>query len=209
MKTRLLHERSTFAQGAGTRAPKREVESLELDQMCLDISAWAVLGYPKESCYRDELNGFFTSRWGIAQEQASPVGQGLARGFNEYYEPVVGRGARRQAEDVAAALTRGLEQVTIAVAELRRAVEAIGERLQVVEHRQTQDDETPLTLDPWRAWIDQNRDVLRQYPDQYVAFDLRRGVVVAERDEAEFTRRLTALGDEAADLYTTHTSIYF
>lgn len=74
-------------------------------------------------------------------------------------------------------------------------------------------------MTPWlkgnfyAQWLRHHREeILRQYPDHYIAIDPEQGVVVAERDGGDFSRKLQELIDEqgaSGDRYLrTHTSTW-
>lgn len=44
--------------------------------------------------------------------------------------------------------------------------------------------------DPYGQWIRDHMDELKKFPDQYVAIDLEGGIILAEKDGKEFSRKL-------------------
>jgi len=61
--------------------------------------------------------------------------------------------------------------------------------------------------DPRLAWCSSHRELLALHPESYVAIHPERGIVIAERDQATFARRLDALSEgERAELLLSHTA---
>ncbi len=70
-------------------------------------------------------------------------------------------------------------------------------------------DESEAQVQPHVAWIEKNRDVLRAYPDSFVALDPDEGIVVHSTDGDEFAAKLAELPAEQQDrVVLFHSSMY-
>jgi hypothetical protein len=95
------------------------------------------------------------------------------------------------------------------VAVLRQEVEDLRARMARLEVILEGADQ-PSFRDPDLAWCEEHLDVLKNYPDSYVAIDTAAGKILAHaREEIKFIEQLKALdASKRKALFTTHTSTY-
>jgi hypothetical protein len=110
-------------------------------------------------------------------------------------------------------LVRLVHQLKAQVAELRQELrEFKAERASRDERPLLAVTEPKLTADPYHQWIEKNLDELARFPDQFVAIDAKRGLVLHSADEDDFERQLGELYEREPDarerLLVTHTSLY-
>lgn len=70
-------------------------------------------------------------------------------------------------------------------------------------------DDQPTYQDPYLDWCDRNQEVIRQYPNSFLAISLLTGVVIAEVSPEAFEAALHKLPyEERHGLFRTHSSLH-
>jgi hypothetical protein len=92
------------------------------------------------------------------------------------------------------------------VRELRREVQALKQTVAQLRNPSTEWEDV-IPRDEYLDWCEAHQEELHAYPNSFVAIDLKKGVLFAEKDQADFTARLKKLSKEEREaVYTTFTT---
>lgn len=138
-----------------------------------------------------------------------PATPAAIRAMFRFTETLRGRAAA--APGIDASLIRALIEQSPRVKELEEQVSRLTREVEQLRRvRSSDDEETECVVPPdeFATWVEAHLDDLRKYPNEFVAFSPRTGIVDHDPDGEALHRRLWERRSEVVDYCVEHTSLY-